>query len=78
MLALLASMRPTPKNKSKRSPGRWRCHGKMTEAQVLEVVHLYEKHGWSCLRISRHLGIPLHWPEGVIYGGNGVRTVLIK
>lgn len=54
-----------------------RANAKTTDQQVLDILHLRERRGWSPARIATKLGLAKSCVQSVI-NGNGTRTVLLK
>ena len=54
-----------------------RVNAQVTDQQVIEVLDLRERRGWSALRIARKLGIKESQAQGII-NGNGTRTVALR
>ena len=66
------SARPVRKERSHRK------HAKMTEEQVMAVLELRDKRGWSPQRIATKLNLPVTQCNAVINMGVGTRTVYLK
>ena len=66
------SARPVRKERSHRK------NAKMTEEQVMAVLELREKRGWSPQRIATKLNLPVTQCSGVIHRGLGTRTVYLQ
>ena len=64
--------RPAPKVRSHRK------NAKLTEQQVLDILALREKRGWSPARIATKLKLTESQCGGVINQGLGTRTVFLK
>ena len=58
--------------------GRARVNAKLTNEQVLEVLHLRDRRGWSAARIATKLKITPSQAAGVFDRGCGIRTVVLK
>ena len=61
-------------NKKKDEAGRKRVNAKLTAEQVLEIARRREK-GRSAAEIANHMHLSPAAVAGVIYGGNGARTL---
>lgn len=66
------SARPVPKVRSHRN------NAKLTAEQVLAILDLREKRGWSPGRIATKLKLPESQCSGVIHRGLGTRTVYLQ
>lgn len=58
--------------------GRKRVNAKLTEEQVLQILDLRERRGWSALRIAMKMKIKPSQAEGVYMRGCGMRTIALK
>jgi len=66
------SARPAQKERSHRN------NAKLTAEQVLAILDLREKRGWSPGRIATKLKLPESQCSGVIHRGLGTRTVYLQ
>lgn len=66
------SARPAQKERGHRN------NAKLTAEQVLAILDLREKRGWSPGRIATKLKLPESQCSGVIHRGLGTRTVFLQ